>query len=233
MYFTDPLSTGTLTGMNTPLKYDAVVFDLDGTLLDTLQDIADSVNAALAVEGLDPHPADRYRLMVGNGMDVLVERAIEGRLDQAEAIARCQDRARSEYARRYNATTRPYNGIPRLLDELAARGLKMAVLSNKPDEYTGKIIHEYLDGYFDIVRGVRPGHPKKPDPAQALEVLDALGITPDRTVMVGDSGGDMETALRAGMFPAGVLWGFRDADELRSSGARALIKHPMDLLDLI
>ncbi|HSV96677.1 MAG TPA: HAD-IA family hydrolase [Spirochaetota bacterium] len=218
--------------MEKPSKYDAVVFDLDGTLLDTLQDIADSVNAALAEEGLAPYPVDRYRLMVGNGMDVLVERAIAGRLDAAGATTRCLDRARGEYARRYNATTRPYDGIPPLLDELAARGLKMAVLSNKPDEYTGKIIREYLDGYFKIVRGARSDHPKKPDPTQALEILVALGVAPERSIMLGDSGGDMETALRAGMFPAGVLWGFRDADELRSSGARALIKHPMDILDL-
>lgn len=219
--------------MKTSSKYDAVVFDLDGTLLDTLRDIADSVNVALENEGLEPHPVDRYRLMVGNGMDVLVERAIAGRLEGADSIARCQERARSEYARRYNAATHPYDGIRPLLDELSARGVRMAVLSNKPHEYTVKIIHEYLEGYFEISRGARPDRPKKPDPTQALEILDAMGVAPAQAIMLGDSGGDMETAIRAGMIPVGVLWGFRGAEELRSSGATELIAKPVDLLALL
>ncbi len=233
IYFTAPPRAGNLPGMGEIKKFDAVVFDLDGTLLYTLQDIADSVNAALVDEGLAPHPVDRYRLMVGNGMDVLVERAIAGRLDTAAAVARCRERAQSEYARRYNVTSRPYDGIRPLLGALAARGVKMAVLSNKPDGYTTTIIREYLDGYFSVVRGARPDRPQKPDPAQALEILDALGVEAGRAVMLGDSGSDMETARGAGMFPAGALWGFRGADELRSSGALTLIEHPLDLLGLL
>lgn len=214
-------------------KYDAAVFDLDGTLLDTLQDIADSVNAALAAEGLAGHPADSYRLMVGNGMDVLVERAVAGRLEGNASLDRCRERARLEYAGRYNTATRPYDGVPELLDTLSARGLRLAVLSNKPDEYTVKIIREYLDGYFEIVRGARPDFPKKPDPTQALDILFSMGATPERALMIGDSGGDMETALRAGMVPVGVLWGFREEQELRASGASALIARPADLLALL
>lgn len=219
--------------MSTLSKYDAVVFDLDGTLLDTLQDIADSVNAALEAEGLSGHPADSYRLMVGNGMDVLVERAVAGRLEGNGSLERCRERARIEYAGRYNASTRPYDGVPELLDALSARGLRLAVLSNKPDEYTVKIIREYLGGYFEIVRGARPDFPKKPDPAQAFDILGIMNIEPARALMVGDSGGDIETALNAGMIPVGVLWGFREERELCASGAAALIAKPADLLALL
>ena len=107
------------------------------------------------------------------------------------------------------------------------------MLSNKPDEYTVKIIREYLDGYFEIVRGARPDFPKKPDPTQALDILFSMGAAPERALMIGDSGGDMETALRAGMVPVGVLWGFREEQELRASGASALIARPADLLALL
>ncbi|HNU90808.1 MAG TPA: HAD family hydrolase [Spirochaetota bacterium] len=219
--------------MNDSMKYDALVFDLDGTLLDTLRDIADSVNAALEAEGLAGHPAANYRLMVGNGMDVLVERAVGGRLGDNESLVRCMERARIEYARRYNNATRPYDGIPQLLGALSARGLRLAVLSNKPDEYTVRIIREYLDGYFEIVRGLRPDFPRKPDPAQALDILASMGVAPSRCLMVGDSGGDMKTALGAGMVPVGVLWGFRDREELKASGAHALLERPDDLLSLL
>jgi len=107
------------------------------------------------------------------------------------------------------------------------------VLSNKPDEYTVKIIREYLDGYFDIVRGARPDFPKKPDPTQALDILASMGVASERALMIGDSGGDMETALKAGMVPVGVLWGFRGERELRASGAVALLARPSALLALL
>lgn len=214
--------------------YKAVLFDLDGTLLDTLEDLADAMNAVLAAEGLPAHPTDAYRHFVGDGIVNLVRRALpEYRRDEA-TVERLVAADREEYARRWRNKTRPYEGVPELLDELTGRGLKLAVLSNKPDDATRLCVEALLpNGSFDVVQGVTDGVPLKPDPAGALDVARRLGVPPDGFLYLGDTATDMRTAVSTGMFPVGVLWGFRDADELAASGAKSLLARPGELLDLL
>lgn len=218
--------------MSTPPR--AVIFDLDGTLLDTLADLADSGNAALSALGLPTHPDDAYRYFVGLGIEELVRRMLpEDRRDPGtikEAVALTG----GEYKRRWKDKTRPYAGVPELLDALRLRGLPLCVLSNKPQVYTDLTVEAFFPGWpFTHVRGARPEVPNKPHPAGALALAQELGLTPGSIVFVGDTATDMKTARGAGMLPVGALWGFRDEAELAGSGALRIIAHPMELLALL
>jgi phosphoglycolate phosphatase len=216
------------------VHFDAVIFDLDGTLLDTLDDIADASNAVLRRHGYPPHPAASYRFFVGEGARNLVVRALPEDARDDDTVDRLYEEFRSEYAKNWSEKTRPYDGVPELLDGLVARGLKMAVLSNKPDDFTRKCVSKLLgDWRFDAVLGHHDGVPAKPDPTGALNLARDLGVSPGRVLYLGDSAIDVETAIGAGMFPVGALWGFRPRDELEASGARAVIERPQDLLSLL
>lgn len=212
-------------------KFDAVLFDLDGTLLDTLRDIGEACNRVLLARGFPPHPIDAYRYLVGDGARVLLSRALpEGHRDDA-TIDTCLAEYIAEYARGWNVHTQPYDGIGDLLDALAGRGLKLAVLSNKPHGFTVQCVETFLARWtFQVVRGQTNAFPRKPDPASALDVARDLGTTPGRVCYVGDTGTDMQTAVGAGMFAVGVLWGFRERAELEANGARAIIARPTELL---
>ncbi|MFH1570175.1 MAG: HAD family hydrolase [Gemmatimonadota bacterium] len=212
----------------------AVVFDLDGTLLNTLDDLADSMNAVLAASGHPVHPVEAYRFFVGDGMASLVRRALpKGRRDAA-AVAAAGERMRSEYDRRWADKTRPYPGVPELLDGLAARGLRLAVLSNKPDDFTRATVARLLDRWrFDAVQGLRSDLPRKPDPTAARAMAAALGLPTGRCLYVGDSSTDMVTARGAGMFAVGAAWGFRDREELVAAGAQAIAASPAQVLELL
>jgi phosphoglycolate phosphatase len=211
----------------------AVLFDLDGTLLDTLQDIADACNAALGRHGFPPHPVDRYRYFVGDGVPVLVSRAVPVQQHTPDTLDSVAAAYREEYQRRWNATTTLYPGIAELLDELTHRGVPMAVLSNKPDDSTRHCVAEFLPRWtFSIVLGASKAFPPKPDPAGARHIARTLGLPPDQFGYLGDTPTDMRTAVGAEMFPVGVLWGFRKAAELKAAGARQLISHPRELLKL-
>lgn len=215
-------------------QYGGVIFDLDGTLLDTLDDLADSMNSVLDQDGLPTHPTSAYRQFVGNGALMLVRRALPENRRGEQEIEDKASRFRAEYAMRWKAKTRPYDGIPELLNALALRRLKLAVLTNKPDDFANDCVTQLLSAWlFDVVRGQKQGSPLKPDPASALETAKALGLRPAEILYLGDSGTDMETAARAGMFPVGALWGFRDEAELSARGAVAVISKPMDLLKLV
>jgi phosphoglycolate phosphatase len=213
----------------------AVCFDLDGTLLDTLADLADSMNTALASFGFAPHPPEAYRFLVGDGVDVLARRVLPPEQRDEEAPWKALVAAmRAEYALRWRDRTRPYPGIPELLAEVSGRGLAMAVLSNKPDDFTkAQVSHFFPDLPFAQVAGARPDEPKKPDPAAALHIAEALGLPPDRWLYLGDTDTDMKTAVGAGMTPCGACWGFRSSGELRAAGARHLLEAPADLLALL
>lgn len=216
--------------MNTEKR--AVLFDLDGTLLDTLQDIADAANRVLADAGLPTHPFDAYRRFVGRGVRALLERATA---DAKGLDDRWLDRAVQSFAATYRETwnrhTRPYAGIEELIERLRESGVLLAVLSNKPDEFTRLCVDEYFGGdVFQQVRGERVGKARKPDPGAALEIAEALGVAPSDFLFVGDSDVDMRTAVAAGMTPVGALWGFRTAEELRAAGARVLLERPRELL---
>lgn len=216
------------------MKFKAVVFDLDGTLLDTLEDLADSMNSVLVAHNYPAHEVEKYKYFVGDGMRTLVQRTFpEGKKDD-ENVEAGLTAMKEEYARRWNNKTRPYVGITEMLNGLTAGGIKLSVLSNKADHFTKLMVGKLLpDWHFDLVFGERQGIPKKPDPAGALEIAEALGIPPEECLYLGDTGVDMKTAVSAGMYPLGVLWGFRKAEELVENGARILIADPVTLLDLL
>lgn len=207
----------------------AVLFDLDGTLLDTLADIAHAANAVLAAGGFPTHEPADYRRFIGDGVPVLFRKALPE--DQGDRVDDCVEAFREFYGRAWDVRTRPYPGIPELLDELTGRGLILGVLSNKPDDFTRLYAEKYLSRWpFNAVRGARERVPRKPDPAAAWEVAAELGVATSEILYLGDSGVDMETARRAGMWGLGASWGFRPVEELHEAGARAVIDHPSELL---
>jgi len=216
------------------MPYRAVVFDLDGTLLDTLEDLADSMNAVLEQQGYPIHPSSAYRYFVGDGVEMLIRRCLpEGEWSDAQ-ISHYVDAMEEEYDRRWDAKTRPYPGIPELLDRLQERNFPKAIFSNKPDGFTQLTVKKLLAAWdFHPVRGALPNVPRKPDPAGALAVAAQLDIPPAECLYLGDTNTDMKTALAAGMHPVGATWGFRPADELQASGARHLLNYPTELLDLL
>ena len=213
------------------MNFKAIIFDLDGTLLNTIEDLTDSMNQALSRFGFPGHDQEAYKYFVGEGVETLVRRALPAdRVDDA-TIAQCVAAMREEYGRRWDKKTRPYPGIPDLLDALSQRGIPMAILSNKVQDFTQICVSKLLPRWsFQIVLGARPLVPKKPDPTAALEVAQAMDINPDQFLYLGDTGTDMKTAVGAGMFPLGALWGFRTAQELLGHGAKALLEKPLDLL---
>jgi phosphoglycolate phosphatase len=215
------------------MPYKAILFDLDGTLLDTLEDLTDSTNAALAELGLPSNPREAYKHFVGDGLENLVRRAIGREECDDSLLARGIELARREYARRWADKTRPYPGIADLLNGLRRRGVRMAVFSNKPHEFTELCVSRLLaDWHFDVVQGATAELPRKPDPRGALAIAAQMGVDPSEFAYLGDTNTDMQTAVAAGMFPVGALWGFRTANELLASGAAALVKTPIDVLGI-
>ena len=216
------------------MSFRAVLFDLDGTLLDTLDDLAVSANFALRQLGLPEHPAQSYKYFVGGGFETLVRPALPEDRRDAATLDRCLSLTRQQYAEHWADKTRPYEGICDLLDALTARGTPMAVLSNKPEELTRLCVERLLARWhFKVVLGACPLLPRKPDPAGACQVAERLHLEPREIIYLGDTGTDIQTAVRAGMFPVGALWGFRAADELIANGARVLIRKPGELLPLL
>ncbi|HOX55433.1 MAG TPA: HAD family hydrolase [Candidatus Paceibacterota bacterium] len=216
------------------LPFRAAIFDLDGTLLDTLDDIANASNCVLAARGFPTHLNSRYRTFVGDGVVKLMARALpEPHRDEATVQA-CVAEYVQEYERTWNVQTKPYVGVPEMLDGLVSRGLKLAVLSNKPDHFTQRCVGELLAKWaFDAVLGASDRFPRKPHPASAIAVAGRLGVSPAECLYLGDSGVDMQTARAAGMFAVGALWGFRDQAELLESGAELLVQKPGEVLDLL
>ncbi len=216
------------------MKYKAVVFDLDGTLLDTLEDLADSLNRVLQAKGLPTHPLEAFRYFVGSGAAKLVSRALPpGKRDKALA-ADCLEAFRREYQRNWNVKTKAYTGISELLDGLTDKGIAMAVLTNKPQHFAELCVQAFLsDWRFAMILGQREGVPMKPDPAGTQEILRHLDVPAQDCLYVGDSGIDMATALNANMLPVGVTWGFRSEEELRAAGAAEIITRPTELLKLV
>jgi phosphoglycolate phosphatase len=184
--------------------------------------------------GFPTHPVESYRHFVGDGAGCLARRILPESHHDEETVERCREIIAAEYAKCWADNTKPYPGIPELLAELQARGVPMAVLSNKPDDATRNVVKGYFpDCPFQVVRGALPSVPIKPNPAAALQIAGELDILPQRFIYLGDTDTDMRTAVAAGMFPAGVLWGFRTADELTANGAKVLLKKPHEVLNLL
>lgn len=210
-----------------------IIFDLDGTLLNTLDDLADAANWVCAQNGWPVHPTDAYKYMVGNGIPKLVERFSPAEQRTPERLAATLAQFTARYDAHKEDKTAPYPGIPALLDALRADGVQAAVFSNKADALCGKILAHYFGSRFAAVRGSRPGVPTKPDPAGLLELMRTIGADPAATLFVGDSDVDILTGHNAGLPAMGALWGFRGEAELKQAGADYLAAAPADILELV
>jgi phosphoglycolate phosphatase len=217
------------------MQFEGVLFDLDGTLVNSLDDIADSMNTVLQQQHFPAHPNEDYKLFIGNGLRNLVRTVLpEAYRTNEELVSECL----ASMIELYNANclnkTKLYAGITELLDKLTAAGIRLSILSNKNDALTKKIVQALLPQWnFERVAGLTTEALKKPNPAEALRIAREMDISPERILYVGDSGTDMQTATNAGMLAVGVLWGFRSEDELLSNGAKALAKYPADLIKML
>ncbi len=211
----------------------AFIFDLDGTLINSLDDLADAVNLMLAKHGYPTRPLELFPQYIGEGVHKLVERALPLEARSPDEVATLVADYQRHYSATWNNKTRAYDGITDVLETLRQRGLKIAVLSNKPHHFTKLCCDQFFPaGIFDAVLGAREDVPRKPHPQAAHELASQLGLSTSDCAYVGDSGLDMQFAVNAGMYPAGVLWGFRSAEELRENGAQKLISRPDELLEL-
>lgn len=216
------------------MKCKAVIFDLDGTLLDTIDDLADSANQILGEAGFSLFDRDKYFYFVGNGARTLIERILpEGKRDdrQVEAFL---DRFSTVYGARQFDKTKPYAGIEEMLLKLGELRLPIAILSNKPEKFVRQIAgHYFKEGLFAVIAGQKDDVPHKPAPDGALAIAGQLNLSPETCFFVGDTSVDMETAKNAGMTAVGVSWGFRTVDELRKHGADYIIDSPDQLFALL
>ena len=211
----------------------AVIFDLDGTLVNSLYDLADSTNYALQVMGYAAHETEKYKYFVGDGMPKLIERALpENARDEktkAETLKIFMDYYRAHYVDK----TCVYDGIIELLHNLSNKGVKLAVVSNKIQEMAVTVTNKLLGEKIGLVCGKQEGYPAKPDPTLTLKVISDLGVTPRECLFVGDSGMDMLVAKNAGCTAVGVTWGFRDREELLNNGADFIVNHPSEILKVV
>jgi phosphoglycolate phosphatase len=215
-------------------SFKAAIFDLDGTLLDTLGELAVTTNYVLEHNGIPSHPLDRYRYFVGEGSEVLIRNALGPLSSDTALVKKCLSEFLTHYRENCGNGTRPYDGIVELLTELKNRDVKLAVLSNKPHDLTLKNIDLFLSQFpFVRIFGQRDGIPKKPDPGVARDLVTELNVLPQECLYLGDTAIDMKTAVGAGVYPVGVLWGFRGRDELLQNGALKLIETPLDLLPIL
>lgn len=216
--------------------FKAVIFDLDGTLLNSLRDLAESVNEALSLHSLSQHELEAYNFFVGDGFKNLARRALpkESQQDE-ELVEKILQTAKEIYRTRMDKHSRPYPQVDMLLQGLAQRNMRVSILSNKPDEQTKFLVKRFFPKHvFEWVFGARPQiHAIKPDPASALEICKLMQLEPKDFLFVGDTSTDMQTANNASMWPVGVLWGFRPRQELQANGARLLVEKPSQLLDFL
>lgn len=206
------------------------IFDLDGTLVNSLTDLADSVNAVLEKHGYAVHETDEYRFFVGNGALKLIERAMPEDKRTKENIELLHGEFSQEYAKRALDNTAPYEGIKELITQLKKRGCLLAVASNKPEVFSKLIVERIFgEGVFDVIRGKRDGVPIKPDPAILFGIMQELGVNKEDCVHSGDSAVDVMTAVNAGIDVIGCTWGLRPREELVSAGAKIFADEPMDI----
>jgi len=212
----------------------AVLFDLDGTLIDSTEDIAWCTNALLTRMNLPTHPLAAFKQFIGSGVAHLLTAALPATHHDPETLKHAINEYRTLYAAHWKDHSYVYDGIPEMLDALIARKLPLAVLSNKPHDFTVNCVAHFLNRWkFDPILGEQPSFARKPDPAGALLVATRLGIPPEDFLYLGDTNTDMLTAGRAGMRAIGVLWGLRDQPELEEAGAKTILAHPSEMLPLL
>lgn len=211
------------------------IFDLDGTLLDTITTIAYYANSALEKHGVAPISVERYKYLVGKGAVNLIHNALRERgCDEETLFARVFEDYNAAYNGNVTYLTAPYDGIVPLLETLREKKIRAAIVSNKPDFATQAVVREVLgDGFFDYVTGQVDGVPIKPDPTAVWNIIHRFGVDRSECIYVGDTSTDMQTGKNAGLFTVGVLWGFRERDELETSGADVIVAHPDEILKVI
>ena len=211
-----------------------IVFDLDGTLLNSLEDLADSANWVLEQHGFPTHPVDAYRYFVGDGVRKLIERILPQEERTEARIEQCRQEFVAYYKVHMEDKTSVYEGITELLVELKNRGLKIAVATNKVHIAVKPLMEKYFPEIrFDSMIGQREGVPVKPAPQIMYDILKETGCKPSETLHIGDTATDMQLAHNAGITPVGVLWGYRPLEELQEAGARYIIEHPLELLKIV
>lgn len=210
-----------------------IIFDLDGTLLDTLEDLADASNKVLRMHGYPGHPTQEYNIFVGDGLQTLITRITPDSASE-EDIAECCRTFMQVYAEQWDNKTKPYQGIPDMLRSLKERGRRCCVLSNKPHTFTLDCTQRFFEvDCFDHVFGQREGVPRKPDPAGCFELAKITDTPIDQCVYVGDTSVDMQTGKGSGMFTIGVTWGFRKKEELLENGADLIVDRPEEIVDYV
>ena len=211
-----------------------IIFDLDGTLLDTLSDLANSVNYGLAQSSFPVHPVESYKQFIGNGINKLLERVLPENQKTEQHIDRLKEYCLPYYDEHNTDYTKPYNGILELLEKLLSEGMMLAVASNKYQKATEKLIRQLFPDFpFAAVLGQREGIPVKPDPAIVYDILKITGQSAQETIYIGDSGVDMQTASNCGIVSIGVTWGFRPREELESAGAHFIVDTANEIFEII
>jgi phosphoglycolate phosphatase len=215
------------------MKFSGVLFDLDGTLLNTIDDLAESMNSVLEKHGFPQHSIDAYKYFVGEGMEILVRKSIPPYVCTDDLVELLFKEMKQTYRNRWNLKTKPYDGITDVLLSIKHDGLRIGVLSNKIHDVTCETVHYFFKQIvFDTIIGHRD-FKRKPSPEAAIFIANQWGEIPERILYVGDSMVDMQTAINASMVPAGVLWGFRDKKELLENGARYILDKPLDILTIL
>ena len=214
------------------MNIKAAIWDLDGTLLNTLDDLAASTNAALAENGLPTHTVDEVRMFVGNGIGKLIERAVPDGRDNPKFQA-VHDAFVAHYGAHSRDHTKPYDGILPTLDALAAKGVKLAIVSNKIDFAVKALSRDYFGNRMQAAIGDDPSRRRKPAPDSVLEAMRQMGVTREETVYIGDSDVDVETARNAGVACCAVSWGFRSVESLKEAGAERIAANPQALLTML
>ena len=215
------------------MKYKGIIFDLDGTLVNSLEDISDAMNNVLTNLNYPTHTYDTYQYFIGSGLRNLVSKALPATNNSENEIEVCFENMIAEYREICTLKTKPYAGIVELLDDLVSRDIKLAVFSNKADELTKKIASEIFTDYFNAAVGLSTEALKKPNPFEAIEISKSWNLSTEEIIFIGDSDIDMLTATNANMFPLGVSWGYRTKDELIASGAKLVINTPSDLIEIL
>jgi phosphoglycolate phosphatase len=215
------------------MKYKGIIFDLDGTLVNSLEDISDAMNTVLTGLNYPTHTYDTYQYFIGSGLRNLVSKALPASNNSEDQIATCFDCMVNEYREICTLKTKPYEGIIELLDNLLSRNIKLAVFSNKADELTKKIAAEIFPDYFDAAIGLSTEELKKPNPFEAVAISKNWNLKPEEILFVGDSDIDMQTAINANMFPVGVSWGYRTEKELKTNGAKLVLNNALELIEII
>jgi phosphoglycolate phosphatase len=215
------------------MQQKAIIFDLDGTLIDSLTDIALCANKVLEELKIEPHPIEKYKEFVGDGAKVLIDNAM-GHIGDETLSQTALERFKLIYEQNIHNNTLPYDGIIELLDELSKTEIKMGILSNKPHKFTKMYVDKIFSQFcFLEVHGQKEEIPKKPHPMGATNIAQSFDIPCENIYFVGDTATDIKTAVAANMIPIGVLWGFRDKQELEDAGARYLVEYPDQILDIV